>query len=65
MPKRLDNKARAEVHNKLKGFDIGIDPFGQIISNTPIEKISQFLDEEVIDKKLQSRHQIQKSSEEE
>ncbi len=51
MPKRLTHKEKAEVHKKLDGFDIKIDPFGQIISNTPIERLSQFLDEELQDKK--------------
>ncbi len=57
MPKRLSKKVEAEVHKKLKGFDIGIDPFGQIKSNMPIEKLNKFLDEQEIEiKSLESSH---------
>lgn len=52
MPKKLTNKKKAEVHEDLEGFDIQIDPFGQMKSNINIDKLNKFLNENVEDKKL-------------
>jgi hypothetical protein len=48
-------KPKPKVHKDLSGFDISIDQFGEIRSNTNIEKINQFLNENVDDKKLAER----------
>jgi hypothetical protein len=49
------NKPKPKVHKELKGFDISIDQFGEIKSNMNIEKINEFLNENVDDKKLAER----------
>ncbi|MEQ8706600.1 MAG: hypothetical protein RIC19_21895 [Phaeodactylibacter sp.] len=49
------------VHKDLEGFDIRINEFGEITSNLDVEKVNQFLNKNVEDKKLKDR----KSKEEE
>ncbi|HYF69152.1 MAG TPA: hypothetical protein VD884_13505 [Ohtaekwangia sp.] len=49
------NKPKPKVHKELSGFDITIDQFGEIRSNMNIEKINEFLNENVDDKKLAER----------
>lgn len=44
------------VHQKLKGFEVSINSFGELSSNLPIEKINAFLNENVDDKKLAERN---------
>ncbi len=51
--KRSTPKPR--VHKDLQGFDIEIDSFGEIKSNTNIERIIEFLNKNVDDKKLAER----------
>jgi hypothetical protein len=41
-----------KVHKELEGFDIKINAFGEIISTLDIEKINEFLNKNVDDKKL-------------
>jgi hypothetical protein len=48
-------KPKPKVHKELSGFDISIDQFGEIKSNMNIEKINEFLNENVEDKKLAER----------
>ena len=43
---------KPKVHKDLQGFDIAIDTFGEIKSNMNIEKINEFLNKNVDDKKL-------------
>ncbi|MCI4647951.1 hypothetical protein [Phaeodactylibacter sp.] len=43
------------VHKDLKGFEIKINEFGEISSNLDVEKLNQFLDKNVEDKKLKGR----------
>ncbi len=49
------------VNPELKGLDVEIDELGQIRSTLDIDKINDFLDHSVRDKKLRNR----KSKEEE
>jgi hypothetical protein len=49
------SKQKPKVHSELEGFDIRINPFGEVISNIDIDKINEFLDENVEDKKLTDR----------
>jgi hypothetical protein len=53
--KGKSNKPKPKVHKELQGFDISIDQFGEIKSNMNIEKINEFLNENVDDKKLAER----------
>lgn len=55
MPKKKLKKGEPEVHNDLKGFDIKINEFGEIVTNLEVDKINSFLNENVEDKKLVGR----------
>lgn len=46
---------KPRVHKDLQGFDVTIDSFGEIKSNMNIEKINEFLNKNVDDKKLAER----------
>lgn len=56
-------KKKPTVNSKLDGFEIQIDTFGEIKSNLEIDKINQFLNEEVEDKKLINRKDNKDSKE--
>ena len=53
--KQEDKFQKPKVNPELEGFDIEIDPFGEIRSNYKIEKINEFLNRNVEDKKLLER----------
>ena len=55
MPRKKPKKGKAEVHDELKGFDIKINEFGEIITNFDVDKVNEFLNENVDDKKLRDR----------
>ena len=55
LKKRKEKKQKPKVHKELEGFSIQINPFGEIISSINIDKINEFLDDNVEDKKLSSR----------
>jgi hypothetical protein len=46
---------KTNVNGELEGFDIKIDPFGEIQSNYDIETINNFLNKNLKDKKLGNR----------
>lgn len=50
---------KAKVNKELEGFDIKIDTFGEIQSSLPIDKINEFLNKNVDDKKLRDRDDIE------
>ncbi|UII27850.1 hypothetical protein LVD15_05350 [Fulvivirga maritima] len=61
-------KDKPKVNPDLKGFDIQIDSFGEIQTNYNIDKINEFLNKNVEDKKLIDRDdfdKLKKSDEEE
>ena len=60
MPKKKPKKGKPEVHEELKGFDIKINEFGEIVSNFPIDKLNEFLDENVEDKKLKEKEETER-----
>lgn len=49
---KKEKQSPAKVHEELKGFDIKISPFGELRSNVSVDKINDFLDKNVLDKKL-------------
>ncbi len=49
------NTKKPKVHEELEGFNIKINSFGEVVSNIEIDKINEFLDENVEDKKLMDR----------
>ncbi|MDH4090642.1 MAG: hypothetical protein OEV74_01625 [Cyclobacteriaceae bacterium] len=53
--KKLPHKPKPRVHKDLQGLDITIDEFGEIKANMNIEKLNEFLDKNVDDKKLAER----------
>lgn len=59
MAKRSSKKEKSDkkpkVNPDLKGFDIEIDSFGEIKTNFNIDKINEFLNQNVEDKKLIDR----------
>ncbi|MDH5368099.1 MAG: hypothetical protein OEW67_14025 [Cyclobacteriaceae bacterium] len=54
MTKKKDKK-KPKVNPDLEGFDIKIDSFGEIKSTMDIDKINEFLNKNVTDKKLTDR----------
>jgi len=48
--KAADENAR--VHKNLEGFQIGINTFGEISSNVAVERINEFLNKNVPDRRL-------------
>jgi hypothetical protein len=48
-------KKKPRVHKDLQGFEVSINQFGELSSNMNIEKINEFLDKNVDDKKLTER----------
>lgn len=53
-----DKNQKPKVNPELEGFDIKIDTFGEISANYDIEKLNQFLNRNVEDKKLKDREDI-------
>lgn len=54
-PKKTKTDVKPRVHDELKGFEVTIDQFGELRSNMNIEKINEFLNQNVDDKKLAER----------
>ena len=54
-PENKPARKKPRVHKDLSGFEISINQFGEIKSNMDIEKINEFLDQNVDDKKLAER----------
>ena len=46
---------KPKVHKDLQGFEVSINQFGELSSNMNIEKINDFLNKNVDDKKLAER----------
>jgi hypothetical protein len=57
MAKKSDpkKKKKPRVHKDLQGFEVSINQFGELNSNMNIEKINEFLNKNVDDKKLAER----------
>lgn len=55
-------KEKPTVHEELKGFEIGINSFGEVVPSVDIDKLNEFLNEHVEDLKL--RHLKEKDEEE-
>jgi hypothetical protein len=50
-------KPKPRVHKDLDGLEVSIDTFGEIRSSMNIEKINEFLNKNVDDKKLLEKEQ--------
>ncbi|MGI4833676.1 MAG: hypothetical protein ACRYFK_09470 [Janthinobacterium lividum] len=53
--KPAEPEKKARVHKDLEGFEIGVNPLGEITSNYSIEQINEFLGKHVRDKKIVHR----------
>lgn len=62
--KRLNKRETPKVNPELDGFDIKIDTFGEIKTNYDVDKINQFLNRHVDDKKLRDRDDIAANADE-
>ena len=51
---------KPKVHQDLAGFEVTINEFGEIRSNMKIEKLNEFLDKNVEDKKLIEKEETEK-----
>jgi hypothetical protein len=55
MKKKKKKIEEAQVNPELKGLDIRVNEFGEIVSNISVERLNDFLDRNVIDKKLEEK----------
>lgn len=53
MAKSKNNQPEKNNNENLKGFDIKVNEFGEIVTSHKIDQINEFLDENVKDKKLE------------
>jgi hypothetical protein len=55
--KKTDDK-KPKVNKELNGFDIVVNSFGEINSTFDLDKLNEFLDKNVEDKKLKNRNDL-------
>ena len=53
--KKKNKEEHPKVNPDLEGFDIRINTFGEIQSTLKIEKLNEFLDKNLSDKKLKNK----------
>jgi hypothetical protein len=58
-PANPDEVEKPRVHKELEGFNIEINSFGEIVTSFEIDRINQFLNRTVDDKKLRHRDDLQ------
>ncbi|EOZ96468.1 hypothetical protein A33Q_2238 [Indibacter alkaliphilus LW1] len=58
MAKKSKKDEKPKVHKDLDGFKMNINSFGEISSSFPIDKLNEFLNKNVEDKKLKDREDI-------
>ncbi|MCC9136675.1 hypothetical protein ACFSKU_07710 [Pontibacter silvestris] len=63
--KENKSKKKSKVHKDLEGFEIKVNEHGEIISNYSIDKINEFLNQNVDDKKLLKRDAAERAKREE
>lgn len=59
MAKKPKKEESPKVHKELEGFKMNINSFGEISSSFPIDRINAFLNQNVEDKKLKDREDIE------
>jgi hypothetical protein len=55
---KKDEGKKPKVNKELKGFDITVNSFGEINSTFDLDKLNEFLDKNVEDKKLKNRNDL-------
>lgn len=58
--KSKKEKETPKVSKDLTGFDIKVNSFGEIITSYDLDKVNEFLDKNVDDKKLKNRSDLMK-----
>jgi len=53
--RKSKKKDKPKVNPQLEGFEIKVDSFGELKSNMDIDKINEFLNRNVDDKKLKKK----------
>ena len=53
--KKSENTSSIKVRDSINDFDIQINSFGEIVSNYDVDKINEFLNEHIEDKKLKKK----------
>ncbi|HWZ22846.1 MAG TPA: hypothetical protein VNW06_09350 [Cytophagaceae bacterium] len=56
--KNKKEEKKPKVNKDLKGFDITVNNFGEINSTFDLDKLNEFLDKNVEDKKLKNRNEL-------
>lgn len=59
MAKQPAKRKKPRVHKDLSGFEVSINQFGELNSNMNIDKINEFLNKNVDDKKLTERDETE------
>lgn len=59
--KKGKEEEKAKVASELDGLKVNIDPFGEIQNSLSIDKINEFLNKNVDDKKLRDREDLDQS----
>lgn len=59
MAKKPKIEEDPKVHKDLEGFKMSINSFGEISSSFPIDRINEFLNQNVEDKKLKDREDLE------
>ena len=55
MAKKKEPESKPKVHPELEGFDIEVNSFGEVRVNYDLDKLNEFLDRNVPDKKFKER----------
>ncbi len=64
MTKKKKKNEDPKVHEDLNGFKMDINSFGEISSSFSIDKINEFLNKNVEDKKLKDRDDLKSEGKE-
>lgn len=64
MAKKTKKNENPKVNADLDGFKMNINTFGEISSSFSIDKINEFLNKNVDDKKLRDREDIEEGKKE-
>lgn len=57
MKRKANRKSEAQVDPELKGLAISVNEFGEVVANVAIDKLNDFLDRKVVDRKLEEKKQ--------
>ena len=54
---KKEESDKPKVHEELSGFSISINKFGEMETNIQVDKLNEFLNENVEDKKISDREE--------